>query len=97
MAQCGAAGRVPQLCPGVQGAQEQEARVSLQEFYLEGIRIDPRAGKKMHKLRPERQIWREGDVRKRLHFTPSYKVKITNRAARLLQGGLTNPGAWIRD
>ena len=51
----------------------------------------------MHKLRPERQIWREGDVRKRLHFTPSYKVKITNRAARLLQGGLTNPGAWTRD
>ena len=71
--------------------------VNYLNLHLEGIRIDPRAGKKMHKLRPERQIWREGDVRKRLHFTPSYKVKITNRAARLLQGGLTNPGAWIRD
>ena len=70
--------------------------VNYLNLHLQGIRIDPKSGKKIHRLRPEKQIWREADVRKRLHFTPSYKVKIANRAARLLQGGLTNTGVWNR-
>ena len=71
--------------------------VNYLNLHLEGIRIDPRSGKKIHRLRPEKQIWREEEVRKRLHFTPSYKVKIATRAARLLQGGLTNTGVWNRN
>ena len=70
------------------------SRVNYLNLHLQGIRIDPESGKRIYRLRPEKQIWREADVRKRLHFTPSCKVKIANRAARLLQRGLTNDHHW---
>ena len=40
------------------------SRVNYINLHLEGIRIDPKSGKKIHRLRPEKQIWREEEVRK---------------------------------
>ena len=31
--------------------------VNFLNLHMEGIRIDPKAGKKIHKMRSERQIW----------------------------------------
>jgi len=70
--------------------------VNYLNLHLEGIRIDSKSGKEIHELRPKKQVWREKEVRRRLHFTPDHKAKITRKAARLLQEGLSNTGEWNR-
>ena len=77
-------------------AINKSAKVNYLNLHLEGIRIDPKAGKKMHKLRPEKPIWREREVRRRLHLTPDYKVKTVRRVANMFRGGLTSLGDWKR-
>ena len=62
--------------------------------HLEGIRVDKTTGKMLHKHHPEKQVWREAEVRRRLHLTPAYKVKVMGRAAKLFSGGLKNLGIW---
>ena len=78
------------------GAINKSSNVNYLNLHLVGIRIDRKAGEKMHKLRPEKPIWREGDVRRRLHLTMEYKVKTVMRVANLFRGGLTTPGVWSR-
>ena len=74
--------------------KNKSSKVNYLNLHLEGIRIDSKAGKKMHKLRPEKPIWREGEVRRRLHLTPDYKVKTVRRVANMFRGGLTTLGDW---
>lgn len=64
------------------------------KLHYEGARIDPKSGKVMHKHNPTKPIWREVPIRRRLHLTPEYKVKVARMAARLFKGGLTNLGSW---
>ena len=52
--------------------------------------MDKRTSKKMHKHNPARPIWRETDIRKRLHITKDHKIRIVNLAMKLFRGGLTN-------
>ena len=70
-----------------------KAEVNYLKLHMEGVRFD-KGGKKLHKHYPAKPIWREQEVRKKLHLTPEYKEKICVRAAKLFSGGLTNVGDW---
>ena len=70
------------------------AQVNYLKLHMEGIRIDKVSKKTLHKHYPVKPIWREAEVRRRLHLTPPYKAKIAEKAAKLLVGGLTNIGDW---
>ena len=70
------------------------AKVNYLNIHLEGIRVDKPTGKVLHKHNPEKQVWRETEVRRRLHLTPSYKAKVMGRAAKLFIGGFKNTGVW---
>ena len=70
-----------------------KAGVNYLKMHMEGVRFD-KGGKKLHKHYPAKPIWREQEVRKKLHLTPEYKEKICVRAAKLFSGGLTNVGDW---
>ena len=68
--------------------------VNYLKLHYEGIRIDRKSGKKLHKLNPDKPVWREVEIRRRLHLTPEYKVKVGYMAAKLFKGGLTKLGDW---
>jgi hypothetical protein len=51
----------------------------------------------MHKHNPAKPVWRELDIRKRLHLTHENKVKVAYLATNLFNGGLTNLGCWDRN
>ena len=63
-------------------------------IHLEGIRVEKGTGKVLHKHNPGKQVWKEAEVRRRLHLTPEYKVKVMGRIAKLYKGGLKNLGNW---
>ena len=67
-------------------------KVNYLKLHMEGIRLE--RGKAMHKHYPAKPIWRELQVRRRLHLTPEYKEKVCRKAAQLFRGGLTNIGDW---
>ena len=62
----------------------------------EGIRKDSKSGKTLHRHHTTRAIWRETEVRRMLHLTPEFKVKIAKRAGKILMGGLLNVGDWSK-
>ena len=68
--------------------------VNYLNLHYEGVRIDPKSGKVMHKHNPVKPIWREEAIRKRLHLTHENKAKVATMAAKLFKGGLTNLGSW---
>ena len=71
-----------------------EAKVNYLKLHMEGVRIDKGTGKTLHKHNPVKPVWRESEVRRRLHLTPEYKAKVAQRAAKLFTGGLDNIGNW---
>ena len=75
-------------------ALNKSAGVNYLKLHYEGARIDPKSGKVMHKHNPVKPVWREVDIRRRLHLTPEHKVKVAYLAAKLFKGGLTNLGTW---
>ena len=72
------------------------AQVNYLKLHMEGIRIDKVSKKTLHKHYPVKPIWRETEVRRRLHLTPPYKAKVAEKAAKLFVGGLTNIGDWTK-
>ena len=68
--------------------------VNYLKLHLEGIRIDKKAKRVMHKHNPERPIWRETDIFRRLHMSPAYKVRIVNLAKKIFSGGMSKLGDW---
>ena len=48
--------------------------VNYLNLHYEGVRIDPKSGKVMHKHNPAKPIWREVAIRKRLHLTLENKA-----------------------
>ena len=69
-------------------------QVNYLNLHFEGIRIDKVGGKKMHRHNPVQPIWREREVRRKLHLTPRYKVRVMDKVAKLFAGGLKNLGNW---
>ena len=67
-------------------------KVNYLNIHYEGVRIDKASGHKSH--RHQQQIWREAEVRRRLHLNPAHKVKLMRRATKLFMGGLRNVGSW---
>ena len=67
--------------------------VNYLNLHYEGVRIDPKSAKVMHKHNPVKPIWREEAIRKRLHLTHENKVKVAFMAAKLFKGGLTKLGS----
>ena len=57
-------------------------------IHLEGIRVEKGTGKVLHKHKTGKQVWREAEVRRRLHLTPEYKVKDMGGIAKLFRVGL---------
>ena len=68
--------------------------VNYLKLHYEGVRIDPKSKKVMHKHNPVKPVWREQDIRRRLHLTQENKVKVAYQAINLFKGGLTNLGSW---
>ena len=75
-------------------AQNKGNGVNYLNLHLEGIRIDKKSGKKLHRHNPVKPIWREADIRRRLHMSPDMKVRMVNLAKNLFIGGLTRLGDW---
>ena len=71
--------------------------VNYLKLHYKGVRIDPKTKKIMHKHNPAKPVWRELDIRKRLHLTHENKVKVAYQATNLFKGGLTNLGCWDRN
>ena len=69
-------------------------KVNYLNLHFEGIKICKREGSKMHKHQPVQPVWRELQVRRKLHLTPKYKVKVMGRVAKLFSGGLKSLGNW---
>ena len=61
-------------------------KVNYLKLHREGVRFDKATGKTLHKHNPAKPIWRESEVRRRLHLTPQYKAKVAQRAAKLFMG-----------
>ena len=64
-----------------------EDKINFMNLHYEGIRIDKKTGKTMHH-HTSTAIWRESDVRRKLHLTTSFKVKIVYHAAKICVGSL---------
>eukprot|EP00092_Neocalanus_flemingeri_P019302 GFUD01020908.1.p1 GENE.GFUD01020908.1~~GFUD01020908.1.p1 ORF type:complete len:330 (+),score=86.68 GFUD01020908.1:460-1449(+) len=77
-------------------AMNKGAQVNYLNLHYEGIRINKKSNKTMHRHNPSSPIWREREIRKRLHLTPQYKTKIVRNAAKLFVGGLKNHGGWAK-
>ena len=77
-------------------AMNKEDKVNFMNLHYEGIRIDKKTGKTMHRHHTSTAIWRESDVRRKLHLTTTFKVKIVHRAAKIFVGGLQNTGSWAK-
>ena len=75
-------------------ALNKNAGVNWLNLHYEGVRLDTKNGKKFHKHNPAKPIWREVNIRRRLHLTPEYKVRVANMATKLFKGGLTRLGNW---
>ena len=69
-------------------------KVNYLKLHQEGIRIDTKTGKTLHKHFPEKPVWRDPEVRKRLHLTLPYKVSVTMKASKMFAAGLKNIGDW---
>ena len=67
-------------------------KVNYLNIHYEGVRIDKASGHKSH--RHKQEIWREAEVRRRLHLNPAHKIKLMMRATKLFTGGLMNVGSW---
>ena len=65
-------------------------KVNYINLHFEGIKICKKEGTKMHKHQPVQPVWRELQVRRKLHLTPKYKVKLMGRVA--VQWGVEEPG-----
>ena len=63
-------------------------------LHMEGVRMDKKTAKKMHKHNPARLIWMELEIRRWLHFTPDHKIRIVMLAMKLFWGRLTMLGNW---
>ena len=63
-------------------------KVNYINLHFEGIKICKKEGTKMHKHRPVQPVWRELQVRRKLHLTPKYKVKVMGRVAKQFSGGV---------
>jgi hypothetical protein len=68
--------------------------VNYLKLHLEGIRIDKKSGKTMHRHNPANPIWREPVIWRRLHLTPDYKIRIVNLSKKVFRGGLSKLGDW---
>ena len=77
-------------------AMNKESKVNYLNLHYEGIRKDSKSGKTLHRHHTTRAIWRETEVRRMLHLTPEFKVKIAKRAGKILMGGLLNVGDWSK-
>ena len=75
-------------------AMNGEAKVNYLKLHMEGVRFDKKSGKSLHKHNPVEPIWREKEVRRRLHLTPHYKAKVVMNAVKIFTGGLKNLGNW---
>ena len=75
-------------------AMNLDCQVNYLKLHMEGVRFDTKAGKLLHKHNPVKPIWREKEVRRRLHLTPLYKAKVVKNATKLFIGGLKNVGNW---
>ena len=75
-------------------ALNQANGVNFLKLHLEGIRIDKKSGKKLHRHNPQKPIWREAIIWRRLHLSPDYKIRVVNLAVKIFRGGLTNLGNW---
>ena len=71
--------------------------VNYLKLHSEGVRIDPKTKKIMHKHKLANPVRRELDIRKRLHLTHDNKVKVAYQAINLFKGGLTNIGRWDKN
>ena len=63
-------------------------------LHYEGTRQVKGSGLTMHRHNTVTPIWRETEVRRKLHLTPQFKVKVVNRAATIFSGGLKKLGEW---
>ena len=69
-------------------------RLNYVNLHFEGIRMDKVSGINRHKHNPEQPVWREREVRRKLHLTPWYKVRVMDKITKLFSGGIRNLGAW---
>jgi hypothetical protein len=77
-------------------AMNKGGQVNYLNLHYEGIRIAKKEGKVMHRHNPETPIWREREVRRKLHLTPQYKAKVVRKTAKIFMGGLKNLGNWAQ-
>ena len=63
-------------------------------LHFEGIKICKLEGTKMHKHQPVEPVWREREVRRKLHLTPKNKIRVVGKVAKLFTGGLSRSGNW---
>ena len=75
-------------------AMNKEDNINYLNLHYEGVRKDKKTGKTMNRHYTTTPIWRETEVRKKLHLTTKFKVKIVYRAAKIFMGGLQNVGNW---
>ena len=68
------------------------SKVNYLNLHYEGVRMDKVSGKKFHRF--NQQIWREVDVRKKLHLNPQHKIKLMEKVSKLFMGGLNKLGDW---
>ena len=76
------------------GALNKSGRLNYVNVHFEGIRIDRVSGTKMQKHSPDQPVWREREVRRKLHLTPKYKVRVMDKVVKLFTGGIRNLGSW---
>ena len=69
-------------------------KVNYLNLHYEGIRKCKKTGKTLHRHNTQNPIWRETEIRRKLHLTPQFKIKVMNRAATLFMGGLKEVGDW---
>ena len=58
------------------------------QVHREGIRIDSKRKKVMHKHYPQKQTWEEPEVFERITFTPESKQRILGNVVKLFKAGL---------
>ena len=71
-------------------------QVNYLNLHYEGIKINKSDHTKMHKHNPAEPVWRETEVRKKLHLTAKNKTKVVRKLDRIFKGGLRNLGNWER-